>query len=153
MINKVDSEVTKRLQLIHNSYSGVTGDNYNAIFKIKVYDGVVTEDEYGNYKPSESEVIEIKAKVISTSPDSSIKDLNLDIVRDYYRVWFVSSLTYNLEIPQTLECSVLINGLWLEGNFNVVRNNISNLNENSKIRNSLGYAIEGTFEQYTNQRG
>lgn len=152
MINKIDSEVTKRLQTIHNSYMGVTGDNYNAIFKIKVYDGTVIEDEYGNYKPSESEEIQIKAKVISTSPDSSIRDINLDIIRNYYRVWFVSSLTYSAEIPPTLECSILLNGLWLDGKFNVVRNNISNLNENSKIRNSLGYAIEGTFEQYSNQR-
>jgi hypothetical protein len=152
MINKIDSEIYKRLNQIHQSYNGVTGTNYNAIFSFVVYSGDIIQDEYGNYSPSESETITIKAKVRSTSPDKSLIDIGLSENRDYYQAWFVSPLTYQKEIPQVLDCQILLNGLWITGKFNVVRNNISNQLENTNIRKSLGYSIEGTFEYQSNQR-
>ena len=138
---------------IHNSYKGVTGNNYNAILNIVSYSGTIEQDEYGNYKPSESEITEIKAKIKSTSPDKSITDIGLDKVRNYYKLWFVNPLTYDKEIPNTIDCQILQNGIWLEGKFKVTRNNISNQNEITQIRNSLGYALEGYFEQNITQRG
>jgi hypothetical protein len=152
MINKINSEVNKKLQSIHSSYNGVTGSNYNAIFKFSVFSGEIVVDDFGNYTPETAQIKEIKAQVHSTKPDSSIQDNGLDYTRDYYKVWFLSPLNYKGEIPQVLDCKILINGFWLEGQFNVVRNNISNQLENSGIRKSLGYAIEGTFSQQTTQR-
>lgn len=153
MINKIDAEVNKVLNKVYKSYKGVSGSNYNALLSFVVYSGTIQEDEYGNYKPSESETIEIKAKVRSMSPDKAIQDIGLDKVRDYYQLWFVNPLTYDKEIPITIDCQILQNGIWLKGKFNVTRNNISNQNEITQIRNSLGYALEGYFEQDTTQRG
>lgn len=151
-MNRISSEINKRLQKINSAYQGITGSNYNAKFKFIVYSGDIEIDNYGNYTPKSSETIEIKAQIHSIKPDAEIQDIALNQTRDYYRVWFLSPLTYKDEIPSTLDCEILINGLWLQGKFNVVRTNISNQLEHSGIRKSLGYSIEGTFEQQTTQR-
>lgn len=151
MINKINSQINKRLNLIHSSYSGITGSNYNAIFHFVIFSGEIETDEFGNYVPSKSENIQIKAQIHSIKAEESVRDVGSDYTRDYYRVWFLSPLTYKTEIPEVLDCEILINGSWLTGKFHVVRTNTSNQIEHSGIKKSLGYHIEGTFEQQTNQ--
>lgn len=151
-MNKINSQVNKKLKTIYSSYSGVTGTNYNAIFYFTKYTGELSLDEFGNYIPGTSELIEIKAQIHSIKPDYAIKDIGLNMTRDYYKAWFISPLTYPGEIPASLDCEILINSYWLKGKFTIVRNNISNQLENTKINKSLGYSIEGTFEQETSQR-